>query len=415
MKRTRFTHVHQLLQVETGIKLRHAGAEMKEVGMLSNAWLEILDDEIVALGLMQDMPPVPENTEVMDCTGRVILPGYCDSHTHIIFATTREQEFVDKIQGLTYEEIARKGGGILNSARRLRETSEEDLFHSAYTRAMEMLSLGTTAFEVKSGYGLTVKDEVKMLKVAARLRQAFPGTVKTTFLGAHAVPPEFAGRQEDYVNLVIQEMLPAIAAEGLAEYADVFCDRGFFTPEETDRILAAAARYGMRGKIHGNELAVSGGVQAGIARNALSVDHLEEITDTEIQAFLESDTLPVVLPGTSFFLRIPYAPARKLIDAGLPLVIASDFNPGSSPSGNMNLMMSLACIQQRLLPEEALTAVTLNGAAALEISNREGSITVGKKANFLITKPISHFWNLPYHYGSNLIQDVYILGKKYSV
>lgn len=412
MKRTRFTHVHQLLQVEAGSNLRHAGAEMKEVGMLSNAWLEILDDKIVALGLMQDMPPVPDNTEVMDCTGRVILPGYCDSHTHIIFAATREQEFVDKIQGLTYEEIARKGGGILNSARRLRETSEEDLFHSAYARAMEMLSLGTTAFEVKSGYGLTVKDEVKMLRVAARLRQAFPGTVKTTFLGAHAVPPEFAGRQDDYVNLVIQEMLPAIAAEGLADYADVFCDRGFFTPEETDRILAAAARYGMRGKIHGNELAVSGGVQAGIARNALSVDHLEEITDTEIQAFLESDTLPVVLPGTSFFLRIPYAPARKLIDAGLPLVIASDFNPGSSPSGNMNLMMSLACIQQRLLPEEALTAVTLNGAAALEISNREGSITIGKKANFLITKQVSHFWLLPYHFGSNLISDVYVNGLK---
>lgn len=412
MKRTRFIHVHQLLQVEPGNKLLHAGAEMKDVGVLQEAWLEIGDDKIVDLGRMQDMPAVPENTEIIDCTGGVILPGYCDSHTHIIFAATREQEFVDKINGLSYEEIARKGGGILNSARRLRESSEDDLFHSAFDRAMEMLSLGTTAFEVKSGYGLTVQDELKMLRVAARLRQAFPGTVKTTFLGAHAVPPEYNGRQDDYVNLVIKEMLPAVAAEGLADYVDVFCDRGFFTPEETDRILSSAATLGMRGKIHGNELAVSGGVQAGIARNALSVDHLEEITDDEIQAFANSNTLPVVLPGTSFFLRIPYAPARKLIDAGLPLVIASDFNPGSSPSGNMNLMMSLACVQQRLLPEEALTAVTLNGAAALEISHNEGSISVGKKANFLITKKIDHFWLLSYHFGSNLISDVYVNGLK---
>jgi len=412
MRRTRFVHVHQLIQVEIGSRLLHAGADMQDVHMIENAWLEIQGDTIVALGNMQDMPVASGDTEIIDCFGRVILPGYCDSHTHIIFAATREQEFVDKIRGLTYEEIARKGGGILNSARKLRETSESDLFASAFERAKEMLSAGTTAFEVKSGYGLTLKDEIKMLRVAGRLRDAFPGSVKITFLGAHAVPPEFIGRQAEYVNLVINEMLPAVAAEGLADYTDVFCDRGFFTPDETERILRAASNLGMRGKIHGNELAVSGGVQAGIAQNALTVDHLEEITDVEIQAFLASKTLPVVLPGTSFFLRIPYAPARKLIDAGLPLVIASDFNPGSSPSGNINLMMALACIQQRLLPEEALTAVTLNGAAALELSHQEGSITVGKFANFSITKPIQHFWNVPYHFGSNLIDRVYIKGNQ---
>jgi len=409
--RKRYIHIRQLVCVEAGVLKLHSGKEMQDVHIIENAWLETHNDLISAFGSMPDMPEPNSETEWIDCTGRVVLPGYCDSHTHIIFAQSRASEFVDKIKGLSYEEIARQGGGILNSARRLQETSETELLASATLRAREMLELGTTTFEVKSGYGLTLKDELKMLRVAASLRESIPQKVKITFLGAHAIPPEYKGNQTGYVQLIIDEMLPAVAAEGLADYVDVFCDEGFFTPDETAKILDSAAKWGMRGKIHANELAISGGVQVGVAHKAVSVDHLEQISDAEIQCLLEGNTLPVALPGTSFFLRIPYAPARKLIDAGLPLALASDYNPGSSPSGNMNFIMSLACINQRLLPEEALTAVTLNGAYALELSDTRGSLTIGKKADFLITEPMDHFWNLAYNFGKSKIDGVVISGK----
>lgn len=408
----RYTNIHQLYVVESAGRPFRKGKEMADAGKIENAWLETRNDRITGFGKMDSVPEISDTTEVVDCTGRILYPGYCDSHTHIIFAATRESEFVDKIHGLSYEEIARRGGGILNSAARLRLSSENDLYESAFSRANEMIHSGTTAFEVKSGYGLSLPDEIKMLRVAARLKAHLPVTLKCTFLGAHAVPPEYKGNQQGYVDYILSDMLPAVAAEGLADYVDVFCDEGFFTPEDTDRILELGARLGLQGKIHANELAVSGGVQAGVKRNALSVDHLEQITDVEIEVLKNTSTIPVALPGTSFFLRIPYAPARKMIDAGLPIALASDFNPGSSPSGNMNLIFSLACIQQRLLPEEALCALTLNAAYAMGISDTEGSLAPGKKANFIITKPLPDLAVVPYYYGFSTIDRIILSGKE---
>lgn len=406
-----YRNIHQLYTVSVQGRSWKAGAEMQDAGLVENAWMTLKAGVIEGVGKMEDCPAVEGYDEVVDCNGRIIFPGYCDSHTHIIFAATREGEFVDKIKGLSYEEIARNGGGILNSAGRLRAATETELLESAMIRAREMMLAGTTAFEVKSGYGLSTRDEVKMLRVAARLKEALPITVKSTFLGAHAVPPEYKGNQAGYVNLIVQEMLPAIAAEGLADFVDVFCDEGFFTPDETARILEAGARYGLRPKIHANELAVSGGVQVGVAHQALSVDHLERITESEVQALKDSGTMPVALPGTSFFLRIPYTPARMILDAGLPLALASDFNPGSSPSGNMSLIFALACIQMRLLPQEALCALTLNGAYAMGIEGQEGSLEAGKWGNFVITRPVPDLAVVPYYYGFSVVDRVVVKGE----
>jgi imidazolonepropionase len=405
-----FRNIHQLYTVSAHSRLFKAGKEMQDAGLISNAWMSIQDGNIEGVGGMDTCPSASEFQEVVECKNRIVFPGYCDSHTHIIFAATREGEFVDKIRGLSYEEIAKRGGGILNSAARLRATTEDELFDTALARAKEMIGSGTTAFEVKSGYGLSTKDELKMLKVAARLKSSLPVTIKSTFLGAHAVPPEYKGHQAGYVDLIVQEMLPAIAAEGLADFVDVFCDEGFFTPDESSRILEAAAKYGLKPKIHANELAVSGGVQVGVRHQALSVDHLERITEVEVEALKHSSTMPVALPGTSFFLRIPYTPGRMILEAGLPLALASDFNPGSSPSGNMNLIFSLACIQMRLLPEEALAALTLNGAYAMGISDREGNLESGKLANFIVTRPLSELAVVPYYYGFSVIDKVVVKG-----
>jgi len=338
------------------------------------------------------------------------MPAFCDSHTHLVYAGSREAEYVDKIKGLSYEEIARRGGGILNSARRLQLASEQELFDSAWLRLEEIQSLGTGAVEIKSGYGLTTESELKMLRVIRRLREESPITIKATFLGAHAVPAEYKGRQSDYVDLVINEMIPVVAGEGLADFIDVFCDKGFFTPQDTERILMAGIKHGLKPKIHANELDFSGGVQVGVKYDALSVDHLERSGEEEIQALLQSDTMPALLPGAALFLGLPYPPARQMIEAGLPVTLASDFNPGSSPSGNMQLVMSLGAILLRMLPEEIINAVTINGAYAMGVDDQLGSISKGKKANLFITKPIPSYAFLPYAYGSNKVEKVILNG-----
>jgi imidazolonepropionase len=348
---------------------------------------------------------------VIDAAGCLVLPSFCDSHTHLVYAGSREIEYVDKIRGLSYEEISKRGGGILNSARLLHEASEEELIAQALPRLDEIVSYGTGAVEIKSGYGLTVEDELKMLRVIRRLKEMTPLKIMATFLGAHAVPAEYRGRQKEYVDLVINGMIPLVAAEKLADYIDVFCDKDFFTVEETDRILNAGVKNGLRPKIHANELDYSGGVQVGVKYNALSVDHLEFTGYAEIEALMGTETMPTILPGAAFFLNMQHAPARKMIDAGLPVAFASDFNPGSSPSGNMQLILSMACITYRLLPEEAINATTLNTAYAMGISEEYGSITRGKVANLFITKPISNLEFMPYYYGSNKIAKVILNGK----
>ena len=348
--------------------------------------------------------------EVIDADGGMVLPAFCDSHTHIIYAGSRQGEFVDKIRGLSYEEVARRGGGILNSADVLAHTSEAELYESARTRALDMMAKGTAAFEVKTGYGLNTEAELKMLRIAARLRDELPGRVKITFLGAHAVSRDYKGRQGEYVDMVINEMLPAIAGEGIAEYVDVFCDTGFFTPEETGRIVEAGARYGMKPKIHANELGNSGGVQVGIAHGALSVDHLEQAGDEEIRLLAASDTVATMLPGASFFSRLPYGPVRKAIDAGCTVALASDYNPGSSPSGDMRFVWALGCIQQRLLPAEALAAVTINGAAAMGLGDKCGSIAIGRDASLIITRRLPDLDYIPYAYTEPWINRVIVRG-----
>jgi imidazolonepropionase len=341
----------------------------------------------------------------------MVFPSFCDSHTHLVYAGSREIEYVDKIRGLSYEEIAKRGGGILNSAKLLHNTSEENLYNQSLQRINEIIALGTGAVEIKSGYGLTVEDELKMLRVIKRLKDTTPITIKSTFLGAHAVPADYKGRQSEYVDLIINEMIPQVAAEELADYIDVFCDKGFFTVEETERMLMAGMKYGLRAKIHANELAYSGGIQAGVKYGALSVDHLEFTGDEEIKCLLNSDTMPTLLPGAAFFLGMEYPPARKMIDSGLPLAMASDFNPGSSPSGDMKFVMSLGCIIMRLVPEEAINAVTINSAYAMGISDTHGSIAKGKAANVFITKPIPSYEYLPYAYTTKLVDTVILNGK----
>lgn len=404
-------NIRTLYQAETAIRRIVKGAEMAHVPQLHNAYLLLENERIAAFGPMSDCPDRAD--EVIDATEKLVLPSWCDSHTHIVFAATREEEFVDRIRGLSYEEIAARGGGILNSARKLQAAEEDELFEGAWGRLQEVIRLGTGAIEVKSGYGLSLESELKMLRVIRRLKAAAPIPVKATFLGAHAVPREYKSRREDYIALVINEMLPRVAGEGLADYCDVFCDQGFFTPEETDEILKAGWKWGLKPKIHANELGLTGGVQVGVANRAISVDHLEYTGEAEIEALLRSDTLPTLLPGCSFFLGIPFAAARQMIDAGLPVVLATDYNPGSCPSGNMPFVLSLACAKMRMLPEEALNAATLNGARAMELEADYGTIAVGKIANVLITKPMMSLAGLPYAFGSNVVETVVLRGKRY--
>lgn len=386
------------------------GLAMSDLGVIDNAWLRIEGDRFQSWGRMADLPIVDGSEEVIDANGGAVMPSFCDSHTHIVYAGSREQEFEDKIRGLSYEDIARRGGGILNSADRLMQTSEDELFYQSMVRVNEVMRMGTGCIEIKSGYGLTVESELKMLRVIARIAEAVPMKVRSTFLGAHAVGRAYTGRQQQYVDMLVREMLPAVAAEGLADFVDVFCDKGFFTPQQTGQILEAAARYGMRPKIHANELDVSGGVQVGIRHEALSVDHLERIGDEEIAMLSRSNTIATVLPGASFFLGMPYGHARTLIDRGAAVALASDYNPGSSPSGNMRMVMSLGCIKMKLTPEESFNAVTINGAAAMDCADGYGSIARGKIANFFITRSIPSFAFFPYAYATPLIERVYLQG-----
>jgi len=403
-------NIKELVQVENVKRAKVSGKEMCKLGVLRNAWLLIENDAISAFGTMKDLPEFnPDQT--IDASGKLVFPSWCDSHTHLVYPASREIEYIDKIRGLSYEEIAKRGGGILNSAKKMQEMAEEDLVNDALVRLNEIMQYGTGAVEIKSGYGLTPDSELKMLKVIRKLKECSPLTIKATFLGAHSIPMEYRGNQTAYVDLVINEMLPRVADEGLADYIDVFCDKGFFTIEDTDRILTAADKYGIRGKIHANELDYSGGIQVGVKHNALSVDHLEFTGKAEIEALMHSETMPTVLPGAAFFLGMIYAPAREMIDAGLPIALASDFNPGSSPSGNMQLILSMASILYRLLPEEGINAITLNGAYAMGVENDLGTIAVGKKANIFITKPIPGYEYMPYSYGDNKVETVVLGGK----
>ena len=395
---------------------RLRGKEMSAVETIGDAWLAIDDaGTISGYGIMAELDRTvlaAPGVEVDDAQGGSVLPAFCDSHTHIIYAGSREQEFEDKIRGLSYAEIAKRGGGILNSVDRLRMADEDTLYAGAMERAREVMLKVTGALEIKSGYGLSTADELKMLRVARRIAADSPLEVKTTFLGAHAVPREYIGRQDEYVELICREMLPAVAAEGLADYVDVFCDEGFFTIGDTDKILNAAARYGLRPKIHANELACSGGVQVGVAHGALSVDHLERMGAAEIEAMRGSRTVATMLPGASFFLGMPYAPAREAIDAGLTVALASDYNPGSSPSGDMRFVMALGCIRMHITPEESLNAVTINGAAAMDLSGRIGSITVGKAASLIVTKAVPGLAFVPYAYNTPIFTHIYLKGHK---
>lgn len=406
-------NIKSLVQVEDNPRMIVAGKAMSELNTIGNAFILVKKGLIDSYGKMEKLNQVqPDNIEVIDASGKLVLPSFCDPHTHIVYAGSREKEFTDKIRGLSYLEIAKRGGGILNSAKRLHETSEDDLYGQAMVRVNEIISLGTGAVEIKSGYGLNTADELKMLRVIRRIKTTTPLEVRSTFLGAHAVPEEFKGRREDYVEQVINEMIPLVAAEELADYIDVFCDEGFFTVEDTERILMAGMKYGLIPKLHANELAFSGGVQAGVKYGALSVDHLERSGADEINALVGSDTMATLLPGSAFFLGLPDPPVRKMIDAGLPVALASDYNPGSSPSGNMKLVMSLACINWKMLPEEAINAVTINAAYAMGISETHGSIARGKVANLVITKEIPSYEFLPYSFGSDLVDSVILRGKK---
>lgn len=407
-------NIKELVQVDPMQRLWVAGKSMADVQTIKNAYLIVQDELIEDFGFMEDLPLSDYESDDLvmeiDCSGKMVFPSYCDSHTHLVFAATREGEFVDRIKGLTYEEIAERGGGILNSAKRLHEMSEDDLYEQAMLRLEEITTLGTGAVEIKSGYGLTTESELKMLRVIRRLKQNSPLMIKSTFL-AHAFPTDFRQKRKEYVDLLVKEMIPQIAAEELADFVDVFCDRGFFTIDETARILEAGLEYGMPGKVHANELANSGGVQVGVKYNALSADHLEFLGDEEIAALMGSETMPTVLPGAAFFLNMQLAPVRKMIEAGLPLAMASDFNPGSSPSGNMNFVQSLGCLKYGMTPEETIHATTINSAYAMGISRNYGSIAKGKVANLFITKEISSYAVIPYSFGSNLIETVILNGE----
>lgn len=402
-------NIKNIIGIIEGPQTYKKAEALSNVEMLANGYILIEDERISDYGRMVDCPDNMD--QVIDATDSLVLPAWCDSHTHIVFATTREKEFEMKIKGMSYENIAAAGGGILNSARKLKDCSEDDLYEMAKGRLEEVTQFGTGAIEIKSGYGLSLESEVKMLRVIRRLSAYSPISIKSTFLGAHAIPIEYKNRREDYINLIINKMLPKIAKEKLADYCDVFCEKGFFTVDETDRILKAAAKYGIPPKIHANQLSNSGAVQVGIANNAISVDHLEVMGDTEIEALLQSNTIPTLLPSCSYYINIPYAPARKMIEAGLGITLATDFNPGSSPSGNIPFLLSLACTKMKLTPEEAFNAVTINGAYAMQLEDEVGSITKGKLANLIITKNIPNLTYIPYMFGTNHIEKVLVRGK----
>ena len=404
-----------LVQVEDVPKTKVCGRDMSVIQSIDNAYVYIADGLIKDFGKMDEllqMKSLVNNSDIktINASGRFVFPSFCDSHTHLVYSGSRELEYTDKIRGLSYEEIAKRGGGILNSAKKLHETSEDELFNQSLERIHEIISLGTGAVEIKSGYGLNLADELKMLRVIRRIKQTSLLEVKSTFLGAHAIPGEYINRRENYIDLIINEMIPVVASEDLADFIDVFCDRGFFTVEDTERILMAGMKYGLNAKIHANELDYSGGVQTGVKYNALSVDHLEFTGDKEIEALQGSGTMPTLLPGAAFFLGMPDPPVRKMIDAGLPVALASDFNPGSSPSGNMKMIMSLGCVKLKMLPEEVINAVTINSAYAMGISDTHGSIARGKAANVFITKEIPSYEFMPYAFGSNLIETVILRG-----
>ena len=409
--RTLIKNIKTLAGIGSERKLRLQGAQMAHLGQIDDAWLLVDGERIASFGEMKALQEAEINADrVVDACGGTVLPSWCDPHTHIVYAGSREGEFVDKIRGMSYEEIAKRGGGILNSADLLHTLSEEQLYGQALKRAREMMLKGTGCIEIKSGYGLNTADELKMLRVIKRMKETLPVKIVATFLGAHAVGRQYT--QPEYVNLIINEMIPEVGKQKLAEYIDVFCDTGFFTPEETARILEAGAKWGMRPKIHADELASSGGVEVGVAHNALSVDHLERMTEHQIEVLRGSETMPTALPGTSFFLNMPFAPARKIIDAGLGVAVASDYNPGSTPSGDMKFVVSLACIKMRLLPEEAINAATINSAYAMGLSEDYGSIEVGKVANFFITEPIPSINFIPYAYTTPIIQKVFLRGEE---
>jgi imidazolonepropionase len=410
------SNIKSLVQVEYKPVKAVCGRDMSGLNIIEDAYLRIKDGIISDFGRMKDLSSFnlateKDGIEMIDAKGRMVFPSFCDSHTHLVYAGSREIEYTDKIRGLSYEEIAKRGGGILNSAKILHETSEESLFNQSLIRVNEIIEMGTGAVEIKSGYGLNPADELKMLRVIQRIKASCPLEVRATFLGAHSLPEEYRNRREEYVDLVINEMIPMVASEDLADYIDVFCDRGFFTVADTERILMAGMKFGLTPKLHANELDYSGGVQTGVKYNALSVDHLECTGEAEIKALLGSETMPTLLPGSAFFLGLPDPPVRKMIDAGLPVALASDYNPGSSPSGNMKLIMSLACIKLKMLPEEALNAATINSAYAMGISETHGSIAKGKVANVYITKEIPSYEFMPYAFGSNLIDKVILKGK----
>lgn len=406
MKPTLIRNIKLLAGIRSADERLVRGAAMKDLTVVENAYLLIEHGIIKAFGRNED---APENAdEIIDATGRIVLPAWCDSHTHLVFAAPREKEFVDKINGLTYEEIAARGGGILNSAKALANTSEEELFDSAWQRLEEIQNSGTGAVEIKSGYGLSYEGELKMLRVIHKLKEKSKLTIKATFLGAHAFPAEYKQNREGYIDLLLNKLLPQIADEGLADFIDAFCEANYFSVDETKRIIEAGAKYGLPAKIHVNQFNITGGIKACADAGALSVDHLEVIDDKDIAALQGSSTMPVALPGCSMFIRIPYTPARKIIDSGLPLALATDFNPGTCPSGNMNLVLSLACINLRMLPEEGVNAATINGAYAMNVADTLGSITIGKKANLIVTKPVSSLASIPYSFGSNNIERVII-------
>ncbi len=408
---TLITNIKELLQVEYSPKKMVSGKEMKILPTIKNAYLLIEDDVIKNFGKMENLlNQIP--LKIIDATDQIVLPTWCDSHTHIVYAGNREQEFVDRINGLTYEEIAANGGGILNSAKKLQKTSEDDLYRQSAIRIEEVMKLGTGAVEIKSGYGLTKNAELKMLRVIKKLNNKYPITIKATFLGAHALPSEFKNNKSAYLDLVIEEILPIVTKENLAQFIDIFCETGYFSVNDTERLLKAGTQFGLIPKIHVNQFTAIGGVQAGVKYKALSVDHLEEMRDIDIEALKGSKTMPVALPSCSYFLSIPYTPARKIIDAGLPLALATDYNPGSTPSGNMNFVISTACIKMKMTPEEAINAATLNGAYAMGLEKTHGSICKGKKASFIITKKIPSYAFIPYSFGNHEIAQVFIEGIK---
>ena len=404
------SNIKSLLQTEDNenSRLLARGQDMKMLPSIDNAWLLIEDGLIKAYGDMSSLDTSLNVDQTIDAKGGLVLPAWCDSHTHLVFAHSREHEFIDRINGLSYEAIAQRGGGILNSAKKLNAASEDELVDLAMQRLDEVKALGTGAIEIKSGYGLCTEGELKMLRVIRRLKEHSTLTIKATFLAGHAYPLEYRDNHEGFIKLIIHDMLPKVADENLAEYIDVFCEKGFFSVDETDRILEAGVKYGLKPKVHANQLYNSGGIQIGVKHHAISVDHLETMDQEEIECLRHSNTIPTLLPGAAFFLAMHYQPARKIIDAGLPVALASDYNPGSCPSGNMNVILSLACSQMRMTPEEAINACTINGAAAMEVNDILGSIKVGKKANLIITKAIPSVAYLPYAFGTNLIEKVMI-------